>query len=126
LRTSSCTKAPVSVCTSHGAVVSQARRRTITSPARIASPGFSVRSREIPLRLFRRPITATRSPIGVVPGAMPLASSGISSRTGCGSAALPPSAAGWSPPPHAARKTSSGRNGAGCRKRIIYSGIQAS
>jgi len=62
-------KAPVSLCTSHGAVVSQARRRTTTSPTRMAWPGFISRSREMPLRLLSRPITATRWAIGVVPGA---------------------------------------------------------
>jgi hypothetical protein len=70
LRTSTCTKAPVSFWISQGALVSQARRRTMTSPARNASPGFIVRSREMPLRLLRSPMTATRSAIGVVPGAI--------------------------------------------------------
>jgi hypothetical protein len=50
-------------------VVSQARSRTITSPTRTAWPGLRVSSREIPLRLLRSPSTATRSAIGVVPGA---------------------------------------------------------
>ena len=38
-----------------------------TSPTRIASPGFKVRSRDAPLRLLSRPITATRCAIGVEP-----------------------------------------------------------
>jgi hypothetical protein len=42
----------------------------MTSPARIAWPGFSVSSREMPLRLLSSPSTATRSAIGVVPGAI--------------------------------------------------------
>jgi hypothetical protein len=63
------TNAPVSFCASHGAVVSQARSRTITSLTRNAWPGFMTRSRDRPLRLLSRPITATRSFIGVVPGA---------------------------------------------------------
>jgi hypothetical protein len=70
LRTSSWTKAPVSGIFSQGAVVSQARRRTIASPARNASPGFILRSRVRPLRLLSRPITATRSAMGV-PGRGP-------------------------------------------------------
>jgi hypothetical protein len=65
--TSTCTNAPVSFCTSQGAVRSQARRRTITSPARSAWPGFIVRSREMPFRLLSSPSTATRSAIGVSP-----------------------------------------------------------
>jgi len=65
LRTSSCTKAPVSWTFSQGAVVSQACRRTMASPTRRASPGFILRSVVIPLRLLSRPITATRSFIGV-------------------------------------------------------------
>ena len=60
-------KAPVSVCTSQGAVVSHARSRTMTSPTRKAWPGFIVKSREMPLRLLSSPITATRCAIGVSP-----------------------------------------------------------
>ena len=63
--TSSWTKAPVSFSLSHGAVLSQASRRTVASFSRTAWPGFKVKSRTIPLRLFNRPITATRSAIGV-------------------------------------------------------------
>ncbi|MEJ7933085.1 hypothetical protein WG907_02295 [Sphingobium sp. AN558] len=37
----------------------------MASPARKASPGFIVRSWVMPLRLLSRPITATRSAIGV-------------------------------------------------------------
>lgn len=40
----------------------------MASPIRIAWPGFSVRSRLWPLRLLRKPITATRWAIGVLPG----------------------------------------------------------
>jgi hypothetical protein len=69
LRTSTCTNAPVSLCSSHGAVVSQARSRTTTSSTRRACPGRKVRLREMPLRLLSSPMTATRSAIGVVPGA---------------------------------------------------------
>jgi hypothetical protein len=65
--TSSWTNAPVSFCVSQGAVVSQARNRTITSPTRSAWPGFIVRSRAMPLRLLSSPITATRCAIGVSP-----------------------------------------------------------
>ena len=50
-------------------MVSQARSRTITSPTRTAWPGLSVSSRDAPLRLLSSPSTATRSAIGVVPGA---------------------------------------------------------
>jgi len=85
LRTSTCTNAPVSVCASQGAVVSQARRRTITSPTLNAWPGFIVRSREMPLRLFSSPMTATRSAIGVVPGATVVTVCGISTVIGSGS-----------------------------------------
>jgi hypothetical protein len=84
--------APVSFCSSQGAVVSQARRRTMTSPTRKAWPGFIVRSREMPLRLLSRPITATRSAIGVVPGAIVVTLCGISTVTGSGSS----SRAAWS------------------------------
>jgi len=65
---STCTNAPVSFSCSQGALVSQARRRTVTSFTRIAWPGFSVRSRTMPLRLLSKPSTATRSAIGVTPG----------------------------------------------------------
>ena len=65
LRTSSCTKAPVSCTFSHGALVSQACSRTMASPTLMASPGFRVRSRVRPLRLLSRPMTALRSAIGV-------------------------------------------------------------
>jgi hypothetical protein len=70
--TSSCRKAPVSFSASHGAVVSQARKRTIASPTRTAIPGFIVRLRTIPLRLLRKPMIATRSFIGVSPASLPL------------------------------------------------------
>jgi hypothetical protein len=50
-------------------VVSQARKRTITSPTRTAWPGRSVSSRETPVRLLSSPTTATRAAMGVVPGA---------------------------------------------------------
>ena len=56
---------------SHGAVASQARKRTIASVTRTDIPGFIRRSRTMPLRLFRRPITATRSCIGVTPTCCP-------------------------------------------------------
>jgi hypothetical protein len=65
-------KAPVSFSCSHGAVVSQARSRTIASFTRIACPGFIVRLVTIPLRLFSSPITATRSFIGVTPASVPV------------------------------------------------------
>lgn len=58
----------MSCCTSHGAVVSHARRRTTTSPARTAWPGRSVKSRIWPVRLLSSRSPATRSAIGVVPG----------------------------------------------------------
>lgn len=91
LRTSSCTNAPVSSCSSHGAVVSQARSRTKTSSIRTAWPGCRVRSREMPLRLLRRPSTATRSFIGVVPGASSVTVCGISIVSGSAAACLFPS-----------------------------------
>jgi hypothetical protein len=56
-------------------------------PTRNASPGFMLRSRVIPLRLFNIPITASRSAIGV-PGSsasrLPLAarSAAFSTLTG--------------------------------------------
>ena len=65
LRTSNWMKAPVSCTFSQGAVVSQAWRRTIASPTRRASPGFILRSVVMPFRLLSRPITATRSAMGV-------------------------------------------------------------
>ena len=71
--TSSWTKAPVSASFSHGAVVSQARRRTTTSLTRTDWPGRSAMSRTMPLRLLSRPSTATRSAIGVTPSAAPAA-----------------------------------------------------
>jgi len=61
----------VSFSLSQGAVASQARRRTIASFTRTDIPGFIRRSRTIPLRLFRRPMTATRSCIGVTPTCCP-------------------------------------------------------
>jgi len=66
-RTSSWTNAPVSFSGSHGAVVSQARRRTIASFQRTDWPGRNVTFWTIPLRLLRIPSTATRCPIGVTP-----------------------------------------------------------
>lgn len=60
-------KAPVSFSFSQGAVVSQARKRTIASFTRSDWPGFIVRLRTMPLRLLSSPITATRSAIGVIP-----------------------------------------------------------
>jgi len=92
--TSTWTKAPVSCSGSHGAVVSQARRRTITSPTRTASPGRIVISRAMPLRLLSRPSTATRSFIGV--------SARMSG--GCAGAALP----GAFPPPESAGGAAAG------------------
>jgi len=86
LRTSSWTNAPVRLWTSQGAVVSQARSRTIASPTRSAWPGFRVSSRERPLRLFRKPRTATRSAIGVVPGAAAVTVCGMSTVSGSASA----------------------------------------
>jgi len=62
---SSCTKAPVSCSVSQGAVVSQARSRTIALPTRSASPGFMVSRRVMPLRLLSRPTTASRCAMGV-------------------------------------------------------------
>ena len=88
--TSSWTNAPVSASFSHGAVVSQARRRTIASLTRTDWPGLSAMSRTMPLRLLSRPSTATRSAIGVTPSAAPAA--GVAAATvvravGCCSAA---------------------------------------
>jgi hypothetical protein len=89
LRTSTWRKAPVRRCSSHGAVVSQARSRTITSSTRTPWPGLSVRFREMPLRLLSRPITAVRSAIGVVPGATSVTVCGMSTTCGSGSPPLP-------------------------------------
>ena len=61
------TNAPVSFSSSHGAVVSHARRRTITSFQRADWPGRKATSWTIPLRLLRMPSTATRWAIGVTP-----------------------------------------------------------
>jgi hypothetical protein len=69
--TTNCTKAPVSAANSHDAVFSHARSRMIALPMRIASPGLISTSRTRPLRLFRRPSTATRSFIGVAPSIPP-------------------------------------------------------
>jgi hypothetical protein len=66
--TSTWTNAPVSFSNSHGAVVSQARRRTITSFHRTDWPGCSATFWTMPLRLLRMPRVATRWPIGVTPG----------------------------------------------------------
>jgi len=76
VRTSSCTKAPTSCISSQGAAVSHARRRIMASPTRSASPGFMRRSRVRPLRLLSRPITATRSFIGVAPARLPIRAAG--------------------------------------------------
>jgi len=64
------TKAPVCCGSSHGAVRSQAETRMMTGPISRASPGFSLISSETLLRLLSRPITATRSFIGVAPVAL--------------------------------------------------------
>jgi hypothetical protein len=63
--------APVSLSLSHGAVVSHARSRTIALFTRTDWPGFIRMSRVMPLRLFRNPMTATRSAIGVTPTCWP-------------------------------------------------------
>jgi hypothetical protein len=65
--TSTWTKAPVSFSTSHGAVASHARSRTVMSFQRAACPGCSATSFTMPLRLLRIPSTATRCAIGVTP-----------------------------------------------------------
>jgi hypothetical protein len=57
----------------------------ITSPARTAWPGRISNSREIPLRLLSSPITATRSVMGVVPGASSVTFCGISTVSGSAS-----------------------------------------
>ncbi len=69
--TSSWTNAPVNGSLSHGAVVSQAAKRTTASLTRTAWPGLKVMSRTIPLRLLISPSTATRSAIGVTPATAP-------------------------------------------------------
>jgi hypothetical protein len=92
-------KAPVSRCSSHGAVVSQARSRTMMSPTLTDWPGRKVRSREMTLRLLSTPMTAVRCAIGVVPGA--------SSDTDCGM--LTVSVSGWT-----ALAGSFSRSGAPC------------
>jgi len=64
---STCTKAPVCCGSSQGAVRSQAETRMMTGPISRDSPGFSLISSETLLRLLSRPMTATRSFIGVAP-----------------------------------------------------------
>jgi hypothetical protein len=127
LRTSSWTKMPVSLCSSQGAVVSQARRRTITSSTRTAWPGRSVRLREMPLRLLRRPITATRSAMGVVPGASSVTVCGMSTTSGSGS---PPfclaSRSGAPPGPQAVTAARAAAAAMTRLRRIAQSGVQAS
>jgi len=63
--TSTWTNAPVSFSSSHGALASQARRRTITSFHRADWPGWSATVWVMPLRLLRIPSTATRCGMGV-------------------------------------------------------------
>jgi hypothetical protein len=65
--TSTWMKAPVSFSCSHGAVFSQARKRTITSFQRIDWPGCRVTFWTMPFRLLRIPSTAVRWAIGVTP-----------------------------------------------------------
>ena len=57
----------------------------MASPTRKAWPGFIFRSVSMPLRLFNRPITATRSGMGVVPGAGATSGCGMSTVTTSGS-----------------------------------------
>ena len=57
----------MSFSASHGAVVSQARSRTITFFQRADWPGCSATFWTMPLRLLRMPSTATRCAIGVTP-----------------------------------------------------------
>jgi hypothetical protein len=64
--TSTWTNAPVSFSSSHGAVVSHARRRTSRSFHRADWPGWSATVFTMPLRLLSTPKTATRSGIGVI------------------------------------------------------------
>jgi hypothetical protein len=78
--TSSWTKAPVSFSLSHGAVVSQASSRTVASFRRTDWPGLRVKLRTIPLRLFNRPITATRSAIGVSAWSVPAGAAWLAAR----------------------------------------------
>jgi hypothetical protein len=66
------TNAPVSFSSSHGAVVSHARSRTITSFQRTDWPGCNETFWTMPLRLLRMPRTAMRWAIGVTPGAFGL------------------------------------------------------
>lgn len=123
--TSTWTKAPVSCSGSHGAVVSQARRRMMTLSTRIAWPGFSSTSRDAPLRLLSSPSTATRSAIGVVPSGSSLAS-GRAGSAGGGAwfssfASSPPqpaaSASRTAAPPNRTRRKT--------RPFATYSGVQA-
>jgi hypothetical protein len=63
--TKTCTKAPVSGGFSHGSERSQLASLTMTLPTRRASPDFMTRSCVRLLRLFSRPMVATRSLTGV-------------------------------------------------------------
>jgi len=75
--------------------LSQARRRSTTSPIRWVSPGFIVTSRAMPLRLLSRPSTATRLAIGVSTGASAAACGGpAAGAAGFGAAVLSAGAGG--------------------------------
>ncbi|HEX8526687.1 hypothetical protein [Allosphingosinicella sp.] len=98
-----------------------------TSPSRIAWPGRRVTSREIPLRLLRRPRIATRSTIGVVPGAVRVTVCGISTVSGCGSDSFAfdsRSGAPRGPQAEAASRAAAATRSE--RRSIAQSGVQAS
>jgi hypothetical protein len=88
--TSTWTNAPVSFSSSQGAVVSQARKRTITSRHLTDWPGCSVTFCTIPLCLLRIPSVAMRCAIGVTPGALTLIGTAALEITGCEAFSSPP------------------------------------
>ena len=88
----------------------------IASFTRTAIPGFIFRLRTMPLRLLRKPITATRSAIGVTPASLPDSTWPPALwPEGCFLASFDPQAASASAS-EAART---------CADRNVYSGVQA-
>jgi hypothetical protein len=80
----------------------------------------------MPLRLLSSPITATRSAIGVVPGATWVTVCGISTTCGSGSASFPPVRSGAPRGPQAVRTASVAAAADAQRRFMAQSGVQAS
>jgi hypothetical protein len=80
----------------------------------------------MPLRLLSRPMTATRSAIGVVPGATSVTVCGMSTTCGSGSASFRPARSGAPRGPQAESKASAAAAADAQCRFMAQSGVQAS